>query len=106
MNGVNQLLTSEQELVPSSGFATAVMDHVRDVAEAPPLPFPWKRFAAGLCASLAVAGTVLAFLLSAASRPAPVAAASADALRAVVHAAAGGLLTVAMVRGCSLLSRR
>jgi hypothetical protein len=104
MNGANQLLTSEQELVPSSGFAAAVMDEVRDVAEVPPLPFPWKRFAAGLCASLAVAASVLAFLLSAASRP--VAAASADALRAVVLASAGGLLTVAMVRGCSLLSRR
>ncbi len=49
-NGVDDLdriLLSEESLAPSSGFASAVMDSVREAAmEPPPLAFPWTRFAA------------------------------------------------------------
>jgi len=49
---LDEILASEEELVPSSGFLTAAMDRVRDEAAAPqPIPFPWK---------LAVPGMVLA----------------------------------------------
>jgi hypothetical protein len=47
----------------SSGFAAAVMEAVREVAgEPPPLPFPWRRFAAGLfgCSISAASGIAAA----------------------------------------------
>jgi hypothetical protein len=38
------ILTSEEELVPSSGFVASVMERVREETAAPaPIPFPWKR---------------------------------------------------------------
>jgi hypothetical protein len=47
----DRILSSEAELVPSSGFASAVMDAVRQEASAPPpIPFPWKRALPGIAA--------------------------------------------------------
>jgi len=41
---IDQILASEEELMPSSGFAASVMDRVRQEAALPaPPPFPWKR---------------------------------------------------------------
>ena len=60
---LDRILSSEQSLEPSSGFAAAVMDAVRLQASEPtPLPFPWGRFALGLaaCVVLAATGTTLA----------------------------------------------
>jgi len=49
---VDRILSAEEELAPSSGFVSAVMERVREEASAPaPIPFPWKR---------AVPGAVLA----------------------------------------------
>jgi len=55
-------ILSEEEILPSSGFAGAVMDAVRREASAPPpIPFPWKRVWPGL----GIAGlTVLWALIS------------------------------------------
>ncbi len=37
-------IMSEEEILPSSGFAASVMDAVRrEAAAPPPIPFPWKR---------------------------------------------------------------
>jgi hypothetical protein len=59
---LDRILSDEAGLVPSSGFASAVMDAVRREASAPPpIPFPWKRALPG------IAGWVLAlaFLIAA-----------------------------------------
>lgn len=57
MAGLDQILRSEEELAPSSGFAASVMDRVREEAAAPqPIPFPWKRVVPGM--TVAAAGLV------------------------------------------------
>ena len=41
---IGHILAGEEELLPSSGFAASVMDHVRQEAALPaPLPFPWLK---------------------------------------------------------------
>lgn len=53
MNELDRILSTEDPLVPSSGFTARVMEAVRDAAAAPqPLPFPWGRFITGLMAAL------------------------------------------------------
>ena len=45
----DRILSDEEEILPSSGFAASVMDAVRREASAPPpIPFPWKRAMPGL----------------------------------------------------------
>jgi hypothetical protein len=57
---IDHMLSREGEILPSSGFAVAVMDAVRHEAAAPPpIPFPWKRALPGLV----VGGLVLVFAL-------------------------------------------
>jgi hypothetical protein len=61
MDELDDVLSRDQPVVPSSGFSTRVMDAVRDAAAAPPpFPFPWSRFIAGLAAAAAsvVSGAV------------------------------------------------
>jgi hypothetical protein len=64
---INRILSQEDEILPSSGFAASVMDAVRREAVAlPPIPFPWKRAMPGLVAggvalALLVAAVVVAF---------------------------------------------
>ena len=54
---LDRILASEEPLVPSSGFAAATMERVRESAAAPPpLPFPWRRFLLGLLVTLALSG--------------------------------------------------
>ena len=46
---LDRLLSRDGEIVPSSGFASSVMDAVRQEASAPPeIPFPWKRALPGV----------------------------------------------------------
>jgi len=41
---IDRILSREEEILPSSGFAASVMDAVhREAAVPPPIPFPWKR---------------------------------------------------------------
>ena len=48
---IDRILSREDEIMPSSGFAVSVMDAVRREAAAPlPIPFPWKRALPGLVA--------------------------------------------------------
>lgn len=57
---IDRILSREDEILPSSGFAVSVMDAVRrEAAAPPPIPFPWKRAIPGLVA----AGVVLAIVL-------------------------------------------
>jgi hypothetical protein len=46
---IDRVLSSDDSIVPSSGFAASVMEAVRRDAETPPpIPFPWKRALPGL----------------------------------------------------------
>jgi hypothetical protein len=57
---IDRILSGEDEILPSSGFAVSVMDTVRrEAAAPPPIPFPWKRALPGLVA----AGLALALVL-------------------------------------------
>ncbi len=59
---LERILSAEDDLVPSSGFAAGVLAAVsRPDAELPAPRFPWLRFASGVAASgvMAWAGTVL-----------------------------------------------
>ena len=41
---IDRILSSEDEILPSSGFVASVLDAVRrEAATPPPIPFPWKR---------------------------------------------------------------
>lgn len=54
---MDKILETEDELIPSSGFISAVMDRVREEAAAPPpIPFPWKRAVPGLVVAAGVFG--------------------------------------------------
>jgi hypothetical protein len=47
-NDLDRILGTEEELAPSSGFVSAVMERVREEASAPkPIPFPWKQVLPG-----------------------------------------------------------
>jgi hypothetical protein len=49
---LNDILSRDQNIVPSSGFVSAVMDAVREDAQAPPaIPFPWGRALPGIAAA-------------------------------------------------------
>ncbi|MGA6986225.1 MAG: hypothetical protein WBZ01_09235 [Terriglobales bacterium] len=46
---MNRILSREDEILPSSGFAVSVMEAVqREAAAPPPIPFPWMRALPGL----------------------------------------------------------
>jgi len=57
---IDRILSGEQDILPSSGFAVSVMDAVRREAGAPPpILFPWKRALPGLV----VGGIALSLVL-------------------------------------------
>ena len=52
MDDLDRILSSEEPIIPSSGFTGRVMDAIGDAAaQPPPLPFPWIRFVPGLIGS-------------------------------------------------------
>ena len=56
---------SDDEIVPSSGFAARVMDAVRVEAAAPPaIPFPWLRALPGIAATVVSFATIIAGFFS------------------------------------------
>ena len=109
---LDRILSSEDQIVPSSGFAASVMDAVRqEAATPPPILFPWKHALPGFVlgvvalAGLLVAGVALRApgaspaASSAYSLPQLLTAARAAAIKAdgVGWAAAALLLTLASV---------
>ena len=49
MSRTDEILASEEAIVPSSGFLAGVMERVQEEASMPaPIPFPWKRAVPGL----------------------------------------------------------
>jgi hypothetical protein len=54
---INKILAGEEELIPSSGFLSSVMQRIEDEAAAPPpIPFPWRRFVPGVAMAAGVFG--------------------------------------------------
>lgn len=54
---LDRILASEEELIPSSGFAASIMDQIREEAAAPPpIPFPWKRAVPGIVLAAGIFG--------------------------------------------------
>lgn len=54
---VEAILSSEEELIPSSGFLASVMERVEEEsAVPPPIPFPWKRAIPGMVLAAGVFG--------------------------------------------------
>lgn len=56
---IDRILSRDEEILPSSGFAASVMGAVRrEAAVPPPIPFPWRRalplFAAAVVALVLV----------------------------------------------------
>ncbi len=59
---LDRILSSNDDLAPSSGFVTSVMDAVRQEASTPaPIPFPWRRALPGIVAAAVTVISVLTF---------------------------------------------
>lgn len=55
--GIDHILATEEELLPSSGFLASVMERVHEEAAAPqPLAFPWVRAVPGVVLAAGVFG--------------------------------------------------
>ena len=64
MNDEFDRIMSEEEILPSSGFAASVMEAVRrEAAAPPPIPFPWKRALPGAVFAAATLIGILAICL-------------------------------------------
>ncbi|MGA3193587.1 MAG: hypothetical protein ABSD39_01170 [Terriglobales bacterium] len=58
--------SAHDEILPSSGFASSVMDTVRSEASVPaPIPFPWRWALPGIAVAALVLGVVMALGVSA-----------------------------------------
>ncbi len=93
---IDHILSRQDEILPSSGFAVSVMEAVRqEAAVPPPIAFPWKRALPGLAVAVLVLAVVGFMGLSAivqAGRSAisqPISAAPAP-LSSIVPQGAGG----------------
>ncbi len=54
---IDDILATEEDLIPSSGFLASVIERVHDEARMPaPLPFPWKRAIPGIVLATGVFG--------------------------------------------------
>ncbi len=57
LDAIDRILSADEQLVPSSGFLSAVMERVHEEAAAPPpIPFPWKRMLPGFALAAGVFG--------------------------------------------------
>jgi hypothetical protein len=86
---LDQILSREEEILPSAGFSARVMDAVRSEAAAPPpIPFPWKRALPGLVAvGLALGAVLVGFAeVVRAALATPPAAMQTPAIQPLLHA--------------------
>lgn len=105
---IDRILSREDEILPSSGFAVSVMDAVRrEAAAPPPIPFPWKRalpgmVVGGLAVALVLIGGVVAIAkLARASTTAPFSTSLPSGVPPIVH---GGLESAAIWAVLALLT--
>lgn len=108
---LDRILSSEPELMPSSGFLAAVMERVEEESVAPaPIPFPWRRAIPGIVLAIGVfawagfelvrqgAGSLQAFAFTSPRLPA--------ALQQSLEPAVWVLLALALALISWLFSRR
>lgn len=93
---LDRILSKQDEIKPSSGFALSVMEAVReDAAVPPPIPFPWKRalpvllVAALTLIVVVVTGTAAIVQFSRGDMPSQVASSLWDLLPAYARGSAG-----------------
>ena len=54
---VDRILSSEEPLIPSSGFVASVMEQINEEAHVPPpIAFPWRRAIPGIALAAGVFG--------------------------------------------------
>jgi hypothetical protein len=59
-DAIDSVLSSDQELVPTSGFLATVMERVREESIVPkPIPFPWKLAVPGMVLAAATIGWLI-----------------------------------------------
>jgi len=107
---LDQILSGEQDIVPSSGFVPSVMEVVRREAETPPaIPFPWKRALPGLAAwALVLVSLVIAVLSwrGTEAGDSSVSAVSSELMAIVEAASAAGAVWIALALVLSFASVR
>jgi len=63
MDDLDRMLSGDDAVTPSSGFAARVMEAVQQAAdEPPPLRFPWWRFAVGVLACIVWAAAAISLV--------------------------------------------
>jgi len=68
---LDRILSREDDLIPSSGFVSSVMDAVRrESVTPPPISFPWKRAIPGLAGLIGTLGWIVAAVMAQSGRPA------------------------------------
>jgi hypothetical protein len=115
-DNMDRILGREEELIPSSGFVTAVMERIREEATAPaqihfpPIPFPWKRVVPGIvlaCAGLGWGAVELTRLaIEAMHDPQPATVSIPDALLRPMESLGWVALALGLALGSWLLARR
>ena len=111
---LDRILSSAQDIVPSSGFTLSVLEAVRsEAATPPPIPFPWKRALPGIAAAGFAVLSVLVLGIEEIARPTPVppSATLTAALASILDAAKTGgagwiLLALLLTLVSTLLSMR
>jgi len=99
---IDRVLSSEDSIVPSSGFTASVMERVRRDAETPPpIPFPWKRALPGLVSGV---GALAAFFSLGVTLPGSGAVVSKTVIRVVDMAKDAGFGWIAVALVVSLVS--
>ena len=106
-NEIDRVLSREDEILPSSGFAASVMDAVRREAVAPaPIPFPWKRALPGLLAAacalilILIAGVAASARLATTSITPRFSTSMPSAMQSILH---GGIESAVIWTGLALL---
>jgi hypothetical protein len=93
---MNRILSREEEILPSSGFAVSVMDAIRrEAAAPPPIPFPWKRALPGLVVggfglALALVTVIVAILLGIRASMSAQFSVSSSVLTSILESLGGG----------------
>lgn len=95
---IDNILSKQDEIVPSSGFVVSVMDAVRrEAAAPPPIPFPWKRALPVLL--LAALAVTLVVVVGVAIIAQPAAGSVASRIAAQAQSLPAPLMPVPLLQG-------
>src|SRR5262249_26081450 len=112
---LERTLFGQAGIVPSSGFASRVMDAVRREASEPaPIPFPWRRAFPALAAGVLTLAALIVAVFKSSGHPMPAEPAGAGLLTLVasvlnsanMYGLGWVLLAMLVTLGCATLSMR